>query len=149
MKRAIQKGFTLIELMIVVAIIGILAAVALPAYQDYVARAQVSEAFAIVDGMKTPIGEVCQAKGNCSSTAATDFVAPTTGGKYTEVPTFAAKGVVTFTMKASPDASSLVAGKTIKFEPQMEDNETSIRFKCTPGTIDIKYLPKSCQAAGT
>ena len=57
MKRSMQKGFTLIELMIVVAIIGILAAVALPAYQDYTAKAQASEAFTILDGLKTPIAD--------------------------------------------------------------------------------------------
>lgn len=57
MKRAIQKGFTLIELMIVVAIIGILAAVALPAYQDYTARAQASEGMTLLGGLKVPTAE--------------------------------------------------------------------------------------------
>lgn len=57
MKNTMQKGFTLIELMIVVAIIGILAAVAIPAYQDYIARAQASEAPALLGGLKTPIAE--------------------------------------------------------------------------------------------
>ena len=52
--KTMQKGFTLIELMIVVAIIGILAAIAIPAYQDYTARAQASEAFSLLDGLKTP-----------------------------------------------------------------------------------------------
>src|SRR5690554_2695839 len=57
MNKQVQKGFTLIELMIVVAIIGILAAVAIPAYQDYIARAQASEAPALLGGLKTPIAE--------------------------------------------------------------------------------------------
>jgi len=57
MMKQVQKGFTLIELMIVVAIIGILAAIAIPAYQSYVAKAQASEAFALSDGLKTPVAE--------------------------------------------------------------------------------------------
>src|SRR5215510_596458 len=69
MKR-IQRGFTLIELMIVVAIIGILAAIAIPQYQDYIARSQVGEALTLFDGLKTPVGECVNLHGN---------VAPLTG----------------------------------------------------------------------
>ena len=69
MKR-IQKGFTLIELMIVVAIIGILAAVALPAYQDYTIRAKVSEAVLAASGFKTSIAETAQSNGTLASSGA-------------------------------------------------------------------------------
>jgi type IV pilus assembly protein PilA len=78
--RKIQQGFTLIELMIVVAIIGILAAVAIPAYQDYTARAQLSEAITLTGGLKTPIAEAYSQ----NAVAASCAVPPgsVTSGKY-------------------------------------------------------------------
>jgi type IV pilus assembly protein PilA len=78
--NSFQKGFTLIELMIVVAIIGILAAVAIPAYQDYIARAQVSEAVSLLGSSKTPMAEYFASQGSWPQTS---DVMGNTQGKYT------------------------------------------------------------------
>jgi type IV pilus assembly protein PilA len=79
--KSIQKGFTLIELMIVVAIIGILAAVAIPAYGDYTARAQAAEAFALMDGVKTPLTELYTTTG-LFLIGGTSGISAITSGKY-------------------------------------------------------------------
>ncbi|HFB3341552.1 TPA: pilin, partial [Neisseria gonorrhoeae] len=98
--NTLQKGFTLIELMIVIAIVGILAAVALPAYQDYTARAQVSEAILLAEGQKSAVTEYYLNHGEwpANNTSAGVASASDIKGKYVKSVTVA-KGVVTAQMK--------------------------------------------------
>ncbi|HGH6626595.1 TPA: pilin, partial [Neisseria meningitidis] len=97
--NTLQKGFTLIELMIVIAIVGILAAVALPAYQDYTARAQVSEAILLAEGQKSAVTEYYLNHGEWPSNNTSAGVASASDikGKYVEK-VEVAKGVITATM---------------------------------------------------
>ncbi|MBK7613095.1 MAG: pilin [Burkholderiales bacterium] len=139
MKR-IQQGFTLIELMIVVAIIGILAAIALPAYQDYIARSQVSEAFVLIDGQKTLVAEACNAAGTCTGSNPTTLAAT---GKYSAVPAANADGVLTATMgTAASGTSTLVDGETVIVTPTIAGG--AITWACTGTLKGTKWAPKSC-----
>ena len=143
MKSTTQKGFTLIELMIVVAIIGILAAIALPAYQNYIARSQVSEAFVLLDGQKTIIAEACANKGTCTGSSPSTLLA---AGKYSDILTVAdANGVIQATMNSST-ASTLVQGKTVILTPTMTSGTGSVTWGCsgTLKTASPQYVSKNC-----
>jgi type IV pilus assembly protein PilA len=144
MRHRIQTGFTLIELMIVVAIIGILAAIALPAYQDYVARAQVAEAFNLIEGQKTVAAEACYFAGGCPGSNPSGVVKV---GKFSSVAAPNADGVVTATMYATTSGtSSLVQGLTVIMTPSWVSGTGSITWACT-GTLKSnmpRLAPKSC-----
>jgi len=147
MTQQSQKGFTLIELMIVVAIIGILAAVALPAYQDYTARAQASEAASLAAGVKTSIAEFYQSNGEYPGAATfpknTDLAAT---GTYSSIAVTEDTGVIVATMNASGVASNL-AGKKFTFTPSLANN--SFKWTCTNDLAagDEAIAPKGCTGA--
>ena len=142
-----QQGFTLIELMIVVAIIGILAAIAIPSYQDYTARAQVSEAVSLSAGLKTPLAEYYQTKGAFNGTPAitADKVASTLTGKYVKTvalvnPTTNGIAIVA-TMKGAGSVAALVAGKLL----EISTDNGGRTWKCSSNNMDPKHLPSGCE----
>jgi type IV pilus assembly protein PilA len=143
--NVIKKGFTLIELMIVVAIVAILAAIALPAYQDYIGRSQMSEGFSLASGLKPNVAEYyatfgthCTGPGNaagqCGIAAATSIA-----GKYV-AQTAVAAGVITATMKGA-GISSCAQGKTITLTPTSPAANLPIAWGCDSNSL---CKPSSC-----
>lgn len=140
MKR-VQQGFTLIELMIVVAIIGILAAVALPAYQDYTIRSQMTEPINLADGAKTAVADYWSNKGSFP-TSNTEAGFAGASGKYTTKVEVGANGVITATVGG--DANSKISGKTVVLTPTGGSAATNLTWACS-STADNKYLPVACR----
>ena len=138
--RKVQQGFTLIELMIVVAIIGILAAIAIPAYQDYIARAQVSEAFTLIDGGKTVVSEACDQTGSCTASAPAGTAAV---GKYVSVAAPTVDGVIVATFGAAAPTSTPLRGATITMTPVLAAGAGATVWGCAT-SLNAKYTPKSC-----
>ncbi|MBH2014785.1 pilin [Neisseria meningitidis] len=167
--NTLQKGFTLIELMIVIAIVGILAAVALPAYQDYTARAQVSEAILLAEGQKSAVTEYYLNHGEWPSNNSDAGVATSTDikGKYVKE-VKVANGVITATMLSS-GVNNEIKGKKLSLWAKRQDG--SVKWFCGQpvtraannaannavtaatangnGKIDTKHLPSTCRDAAS
>jgi type IV pilus assembly protein PilA len=142
--KAMQKGFTLIELMIVVAIIGILAAVAIPAYQDYTIRTKVSEGLSLASGAKTTVSETRLSLGRWLTASNSSYglasAASITGNNVGSV-SVGANGVINITY--SNDVA--ITGKTMSLKPTITAG--GIKWSCSSSsnTVLNKYRPANCR----
>jgi type IV pilus assembly protein PilA len=159
MMKTIQKGFTLIELMIVVAIIGILAAIAIPAYQDYTIRSQVTEGLNLASAVKAGVAESFSNTGTWPTNLALAGIDNTPSGKYVTGVAVGAGGGITITYGGQ--ANTNIATKTLGLNPGTSANNDVIWICGTNTSANVtaftssgaaaatnvanKYLPKSCR----
>lgn len=153
-KANIQKGFTLIELMIVVAIVGILASVAVPAYQDYTVRAKISECIGIYDACKTAVNDVFASKLDLP-TSATDAGCQATGTQYCNSPTISVSGnilkmTIGTTTAATGTTCNLVFRGTKPTLGTAGNTTDSITWGTdSTTTCSLKYLPSNLRTTLT
>ncbi len=160
MLKQVQKGFTLIELMIVIAIIGILAAIAIPAYQNYTIRSQVTEGLTLGDGWKTAISEYYANTGCWPSLSNLAGMSNSTG-KYEQSVGVASGGVIQITY--GNQANAKICGQTLQLVPYINSNNdvlwvcgtasppaTSVATVSTSASVSSsipgQYLPTSCHS---
>jgi type IV pilus assembly protein PilA len=136
----VQQGFTLIELMIVVAIIGILAAVAIPAYQDYTVRAKVTEGLSLASAAKTSVSEFFATNGRLpgSNVSAGIASSESISGNSVDNVSVNSGGSIVVDFSTQP-----IAGDTIVLSPSTSGGRVS--WDCAGGSLDPKYRPSSCR----
>ena len=148
MKQARQQGFTLIELMIVIAIVGILSAVALPAYQDYTVRAKFSEILALAGEMKTSYTEYQVTTGDAPSTIS-DAGIPSAPGSILVASAAITADAMVLTLQSASDLGTEFNGKTVSFTPTFAtptDSTTQITaWTCTSNVTQKNKLPSNCR----
>ncbi len=148
--KKIQQGFTLIELMIVVAIVGILAAIALPAYQDYIARSKVAEAMGFLDGAKVSVAEYYATNnGFPADASAAGITATTANAKYTTGLTYTGGSGATISATLA-NINSVLNTKHLILTATTPGSDGVIGWTCgtDAGTTAYKYLPSTCRSAG-
>lgn len=144
--KKVQQGFTLIELMIVVAIIGILAAVAIPAYQDYTIRAQVSEGLSLASGAKTAMAEYYNQRGTFPADNASlglSAAANIDGSYVSSVDAGSAGGVGVIQVTYGNNVNAQISGDVL--EVSAVTSAGSIQWVCRSTSLEDKYLPTNCR----